>query len=303
MASISIPAIFGGEALAGGVAADAAVAGGVTAGADAAGVGTLGALGDWSAASGAGAVADAGAGAAAGGGIGTGAAILGAGALGAGANLLGGTIGSKAATDAGKIQAAAANRAADIQTAEFNTVRDSLQPFISAGQGNINNLATNIGALVARFNPTIADLESTPGYKFTLDQGLKATQNSYAGRGLASSGAAMKGAANYAEGLAGTTYQQQFQNYLGQNQQIYSMLSGIAGLGENAAAGSGQIGAGITSNITNLLTGGAAAQAAGTVGSANAITGAATGLAGSASNTGLLMALNNAGLFGTGANA
>lgn len=233
----------------------------------------------------------------------TGAAILGAGALSAGTSLLTGSKSSDAAVTAANTQATAANRSADIQKSEFDTVQESLKPFISAGQGNVNNLATNIGALIARFNPTISDLEATPGYKFTLDQGLKGTQNSYAGQGLATSGAAMKGATNYAEGLAGTTYQQQYQNYLGQNQQIYSMLGGLASLGESAAAGSGTIGAGITSNITSLLTGGAAATAAGTVGAANAFGNAATGVANAGSNTALLTALNSAGMFGTNPNA
>lgn len=70
------------------------------------------------------------------------------------------------------------------------------------------------------FNPS--DLADTPGYQFALDQGLKATQNGYAAQGLGSSGAAMKGAANYAEGLASTTYQQQYQNALGSYQENLS---------------------------------------------------------------------------------
>ena len=63
------------------------------------------------------------------------------------------------------------------------------------------------------FAPTMENLEKTPGYKFILDQGLKAVQNSYAAQGLGTSGAAMKGAADYAEGLASTTYQNQFKNW------------------------------------------------------------------------------------------
>jgi hypothetical protein len=52
-------------------------------------------------------------------------------------------------------------------------------------------------------------LENTPGYQFTLGQGLESTQNSAAARGLGSSGAALKGAATYATGLADQTYQNQ----------------------------------------------------------------------------------------------
>lgn len=57
-------------------------------------------------------------------------------------------------------------------------------------------------------------LEATPGYKFTLDQGLKSTQNSFAAKGLGNSGAALKGAAQFTTGLADQTYQSQLNNYL-----------------------------------------------------------------------------------------
>ena len=55
-----------------------------------------------------------------------------------------------------------------------------------------------------------AELEQTPGYQFTRDQGLQAVQNSAAARGLGVSGAALKGAATYATGLADQTYKDQF---------------------------------------------------------------------------------------------
>lgn len=239
-------------------------------------------------------------------------AILGAGALGTAGSVASGAIGSSAATSAANTQAKAAAQGQALQAEELQQIQANLAPFISGGQSAFSQLENLTGTsptnpqfqnpltapLTARFQPTIQQLEGTPGYQFTLDQGLKATQNSFAGQGLAKSGAAMKGAANYAEGLAGTTYQQQFQNYLAQNQQIYNLLSGISTTGANAAAISGQQGISGTSNITNLLTGGAAAQAAGTVGSANALGGAVAGIGGAGQNTALLLALNQAGLFG-----
>lgn len=242
----------------------------------------------------------------------TGIAIAGAGALGAAGSVASGIIGSNAATSAAKTQANAAEQGQAIQQQEFSNIEQMLGPFVGEGQSAIGTLATLTGAqpggnpltapLTAPFQPTMAQLEATPGYQFTLGQGLKAVQNSFAAQGLGTSGAALKGATNYAEGLAGTTYQQQFQNYLAQNQQIYNQLAGVATLGENAAAQTGTTGSAITSNITNLLTGGAAATAAGTVGSANAISGAAAGIGNTSSNTALMLALNNAGLFGGGQN-
>ena len=52
-------------------------------------------------------------------------------------------------------------------------------------------------------------LQSTPGYQFTLDQGLKAAQNNATAQGLGVSGAAMKAASTYTSGLADQTYQNQ----------------------------------------------------------------------------------------------
>jgi len=244
-------------------------------------------------------------------------AVLAGGALSGASSLASGLIGSSAATSAAKTQAAAARNASALQAAIYQNNQGLLQPFINVGQSALYSLqgALNLtpggsrpdglpynpttSQLAAPFQPTMAQLESTPGYQFTLQQGERATQNAYAAQGLGSSGAALKGAANYAEGLAGTTYQQQFQNYLDQNRQIFNMLSGLAGTGLSAGGALAGVGLQTGSQIGNTLTSGAAAQAAGQVGSANALTSALSGLTGSAGNTALMLALNNAGMFGT----
>ena len=133
------------------------------------------------------------------------------------------------------------------------------------------------------------ELERTPGYQFNLTQGLKAVQNSAAKRGLGNSGAAYKGAANYATGLADSTYQNQFANQqalFGNQQQIYqdllqnqqnqfNRLSGVASSGQNAAAGLGTIGANTAGNIGNNLIGAGNAAAGSYMNAANAVGGAA----------------------------
>jgi hypothetical protein len=244
--------------------------------------------------------------------MGVGAAILAGAAIAGTATVASGVIGSSAASSAAKAQTQAANQAEQIQQADFNTAQQNVAPFIAAGQSalgplqqmtgtNVGNATPGVGSLTAPFADTQAQLAATPGYQFTLGQGLQATQNSYAAQGLGSSGAALKGAANYAEGLAGTTYQQQFGNYLSQNQQIYNMLGGLVGTGQGSAVGlvapSVQSGA----NIGQTVQSGGAAAAGGIVGSANATSGALNALGGSASNTGLLLSLNNQGLFGNSA--
>jgi len=245
--------------------------------------------------------------------MGMAAAIVGAGALGVAGSVASGVIGANAAQSAASTQAAAADTASNNTLAMFNKTQANLAPFVGAGTNALTQMqnltGTNPGGnpltapLTAKFNPTMTDLAATPGYQFTLDQGLKSTQNGFAAQGLGTSGAALKGAANYAEGLAGTTYQQQFQNYLTQNQQIYNLLGGQTSLGENAAATTGNQGLTATGQAGNFLTSGAAASAAGTIGAANSTINSLSGISSAGNNTAMMLALNNSGLFSSGAGA
>jgi hypothetical protein len=156
-----------------------------------------------------------------------------------GASLLSSGIGALGNIGAAGVQANAAGQAAQTQLNMYNTTRGDLSPYNQAGQA-ANTAITNMGSF--DFQPTQAQLEATPGYQFNLSQGLKSTQNSYAARGLGTSGAAMKGAASYASGLADTTYQNQFSNALTSYNTNLARLQGQASLGENAAAQTGNYG-------------------------------------------------------------
>ena len=238
-------------------------------------------------------------------------ALLGGAALSGLGSIVSGAMGSGAANSASQTQSQAAEEGMLLQEQEFNQTQSNIQPFISSGAAAASALSNLTGTeaggnpltapLTATFQPTMAQLAATPGYQFALQQGQLATQSGYAAQGLGQSGAAQKGAANYAEGLASTTYQQQFQNYLQQNQQIATILQNQSNTGAGAAVGGAQVAAQQTNAITGLLTGGAAATAAGTVGSTNALTagiGGATGAAGGAAN---VYALINSGMFGKAA--
>lgn len=213
----------------------------------------------------------------------------GAAAIGLAGGLATSLIGSNAASDAAKAQQSAANTAAAATDARFQTVRNDLNPFTSAGYfalGNQQALTGNgpggnplTAPLTKPFSP--ADLTQTPGYQFTLQQGLKGVQNGLTAQGLgaganpntAYSGVAARGVTDYATGLADTTFNQQLQNYLQQNNQIYNMLQGQVQLGQNSAAQTGAFGTQATQSANQFLTSGAAAGAAGTIGSANAAAG------------------------------
>jgi len=195
----------------------------------------------------------------------------------------------------------AAKSAAALQQQMYLMTRGDLGPFRAAGESVLDPLTA-----LARSGPTgggpdyvtqaagerpgqmtQAELEKTPGYQFTLSQGLKSVQSAAAARGLGVSGASLKGAADYATGLSDKTYldqfnvqQQRFQDLINLNtaqqgnlQNQYSRLYQTAALGENAAAQTGTAGTSAAATAGNYLAQGGLASAAGTMGASNAITG------------------------------
>lgn len=259
--------------------------------------------------------------------MGVGAAIAAAAVVGAVTTTVASSNSASAAKSAAATESAAELQAANLALTPYQTTEQQVQPYVAGGINAFNDLQLLTGTnaaqpavpaangqpgtpavpagnpltapLTAPFQPTQAQLAATPGYQFTLNQGLQATQNGFASQGLAGSGSAIKGAANYAEGLAGTTFQQQFNNYLAQNQQIYSMLGGQANLGESAATQTGAQGVNAAGTAAGQLAGAGASSAAGTIGAANALNAGVTGVGSAASNAALGLALNNAGLFGS----
>lgn len=227
-------------------------------------------------------------------------------------SVAGAVISGDASKSAAKTQAQAAEDSAHLQNDQWQQTQANLKPYMDFGSGAINPLQTALGynsdwsvnpsnILQQQFSaPTAAQAQATPGYQFTLGQGLKSVQNSAAARGLGTSGAALKGASTYATGLADSTYNDVYSRALQTFNTNYSSaannanrLSGIVGNGQNAAATNGSLGAAAAGNIGNALTSGANASAAGTIGSANAIS---SGLNSAGSNA-LLYGLtqNNAG--------
>lgn len=201
--------------------------------------------------------------------MGIGAAI----AAGAVASVAGSAISANAAGDAASLQAGAANNAAAVQQHMYDLTRGDLAPFRTGGASAFNSLLDRLPQLSSTFNPTTAQLEQTPGYRFQMDQGLKSVQNSYAAKGLANSGAALKGAAGFTTGLAQSTWMDQLKADMSQKLQQYNMLLSPAQLGENAAAQTGNAGTQAGSGIANSLITAGGAQAAGTIGGANALAG------------------------------
>ena len=190
-----------------------------------------------------------------------------------GTSLIGGLMSSGAASDAASTQAAAAQNAANMQMQQYQQTREDLAPYRAYGTKGGDDLVNRLKELTAPFMPTQANLEATPGYQWTRDQGLKSVQSAAAAKGLGLSGAAMKEAARFATGLADSTYKTQFDIDQTNKNNAWNKLLGLTQVGANAAAQTGQLGTTAAGNAGNNLSAGANAAASGIVGSNNAIVG------------------------------
>ena len=191
----------------------------------------------------------------------------------AGATLGGALISSNAAQSAANTQANAANNATAAQQAMYGQTLANLQPYMASGNtalSTLNSKEAN-GSLGGSFTPADYLSNQDPGYAFQLNQGQQALQNSQAAQDGVLSGSALKGLIQYNQGTAATGYQNAYNRWLSSQQNTYGQLSGLANLGESAAAGAGTTGANYASGISNTTQAAGNAQAAGTVGSANAI--------------------------------
>lgn len=101
-----------------------------------------------------------------------------------------------------------------------------LSPFQESGVTANRQLSQSLSA---GFNP--GDLTQDPGYQFRKQQGEEALQRQLAAQGLSQSGAAIKAASEYNQGLADQTYNDAYSRWLAQNQQ----LAGLSGQGLGAA--------------------------------------------------------------------
>ncbi len=227
-------------------------------------------------------------------------------------SILGGLLGSSASSRAAKIQeenaqkvagmatAAGTSAQADVSNAKAN-LKDiygqessNLQPYLAAGKQGITTLADLLkpgGQLTQQFQFDSSKIAQDPGYQFQLQQGQEALQRSAAARGQALGGGTMKSLLGYAQGLAGTEFQNAYNRSLttfqtNRNNTLQS-LGLLTGFGQTAtgqfnnagqnyggqflggAEAQGQFGLSAADIAGRALTGGANASAAGQVGQAN----------------------------------
>lgn len=115
-----------------------------------------------------------------------------------------------------------------------------------------------------------------PGYAFELQQGTQALQNAASAGSGAFSGAALKDLLGYSQNFARTGYNDAFNRYQTSQGNIFSRLSSIAQLGQNAAANVGAQGTQLAGNAGQAIANAGAASGAGIVGAANSLSNGAS---------------------------
>jgi hypothetical protein len=188
--------------------------------------------------------------------------------------------GSRAASKAADTQAAAADRAAELQQQQYEQTRADQAPYREAGYNALAQMQRTAGNVPGAFKFGAGDYQADPGYAFRLSEGQKALDRSAAARGGLISGGALKAAQRFGQEMGsqefGNAYNRALTGYntgVASENQLYNRQAGLAGIGQTSANLVGQAGQNYATNVGNLMTGAGAAQAAGQVGVANAITG------------------------------
>ena len=187
-----------------------------------------------------------------------------------GSSLFGAESSSDAASTAAQASGEASAASIAEQRRQYDLSRADYQPFLTAGTGAVNRLAAGVapGGEFSR-NFTAADFEADPGYGFRLSEGMKALDRSAASRGGLLSGATLKGAQQYGQGLASQEYQNAFNRFQTNRANQLNPLQSLAGQGQTTATSLGSAGANMAGNIGNAYmtsaanTGNAAMAAAG----------------------------------------
>ncbi len=177
-----------------------------------------------------------------------------------GAAVVGGVVATRGAKKAAGAQVQAAEAAAGEQRAARESFEQRTEPFREAGLAGAKQLTSFLE------DPTQQLEEINPIVAFLREQGFEQIQESAAARGRLGAGGTLRDLTRFDVGLTSTVVPQ-LQN------QRFNQLFNVAGLGANVAAGQGTAGLQTATNVSNLLTAGGQAQAAGIVGQTGAITG------------------------------
>jgi hypothetical protein len=139
--------------------------------------------------------------------------------------------------------------------------------------GNEMGMVNGSGYLTA--NPTMDDMTKLmPNYEFGLKQGMGQFNSQMNSLGGLVGGNAIQGGQQFAQDYAGNALQQGYNNYQANRQNVASNLYNASNIGAGGVATTANAGTNTASNVTSTLGSIGNANAAATMGSANAYGGA-----------------------------
>jgi hypothetical protein len=178
---------------------------------------------------------------------------------------------SQAAGKAADQYAGQAERGLQYNREMFNLINEQNAPYRATGErgATLYNQLADSGYLTNQ--PSMNDLTRLmPNYKFNLDQGMGQLNSQINAAGGAISGNAIQGAQQFAQGYAGNALTDAFNQYQANRSNVVSNVNALTGVGQNANATTATAASGASANASNLLSSIGNAQAAGTMGQANA---------------------------------
>lgn len=211
---------------------------------------------------------------------------------------------SKKAASAQKEAAYEANQTARDISAEqidlykqiYNEQKAQQAPYLQQGQAAIGKLGSLMGG-TDPFKDYLAKAglsggqfnQNNPQYQFLLKQGQQALDRSAAARGMGYSGAQMKAAQQFGQGLASQQYDKEYDRAAQEFGNYYNRLAALAQGGQQAAQAASQLGGQYGQNVGGTLGSLSGqlqsnigqlgnARASGYIGQANAITGGLQGI-------------------------
>lgn len=209
-----------------------------------------------------------------------------------GSSIASGLIGSRASKKAAAQQAEAIRYAADIQNQMYRQGREDLAPYRNIGYQSLKDITAQKPYLTGKFED-YRDQYLDPSMAFRLGIGEQTTQRAANVGGGALSGNTLRALQDYSQGLASTEYSNAFNRFQTERGNIYNTLANIAGMGQNAVNTGVQAGQATAQNLGQLAVGAGQAQAAGTMGQANALANALGGIG----NAGQMYGLGKSGFF------
>jgi hypothetical protein len=191
-----------------------------------------------------------------------------------GGSLIGGFMQSEASGKASEQYTNSANKGMAINAEMLDLINKQNAPYRTLGENAAGQYGKFIDNGYFTAQPSMDDLTRLmPNYKFGLDQGMGQLSSQFNASGGLVGGNAIQGAQQFAQGYAGNALTDAFNQYQVNRSNVASNLGAGVGFGQNANAITANAASGAAANNSNLLSSIGNAQAAGTMGQANAMAG------------------------------